>query len=132
MCHHCYSSVDSSAPFILPLWVRAPSTPSTLLQSNLCYICFCIVKKQKRGRVWPIWASPTSFSFIFRVWEAKNATCTTNYFEKVHIEYLNSRLRDYESPPLPTVPGYLTVYGNNKIFSFLSEIMMRNLELLSP
>ena len=35
-----HSSVDSSAPTILPAWVRVPSTPSTLYhcKSNLCYI----------------------------------------------------------------------------------------------
>ena len=39
-----YSSVDSSAPSILPPRVRVPSTPFTLL---LIYIDLCCVEKDK-------------------------------------------------------------------------------------
>ena len=47
-CRH--SSVDPSAPTILPPQVQIPSKPSKLLfhlQSNLCYNCHCIVKRTK-------------------------------------------------------------------------------------
>ena len=51
-CRH--SSVDSSAPSILPSRVWVPSTPSTLVE--IVYLSFECEKnknKQKRGRDWP-------------------------------------------------------------------------------
>ena len=47
------NSVDSSAPSIMPPWVRVPSTPSTLyhFKSNLCYIC--LVKRTKISKKRP-------------------------------------------------------------------------------
>ena len=53
-CRH--SSVEQSAPTILPPRVRIPSKPSKLLfhlQSNLCYICHCIVKRTKINKKRP-------------------------------------------------------------------------------
>ena len=44
-----HSSVDSSAPSILPYWVRVPSTPSMLLSIRYSQICVCIVNITKRN-----------------------------------------------------------------------------------
>ena len=53
-CRH--SSVDLSAPSILPPWVRNPSNPSKHLfhlQSNLCFNCHCVVKRTKINKKRP-------------------------------------------------------------------------------
>ena len=52
-----YSSVDLSAPFIMPPRVRVPSTPSTIFQFILfkLYICHLNwnVKRTKINKNWP-------------------------------------------------------------------------------
>ena len=57
-CRH--SSVDSSAPSIMPPRVRLPSTPSMLLSFIVKFVLYLSLlcekneNKPKRGRVWPI------------------------------------------------------------------------------
>ena len=57
------SSVDSSAPTILPPWVRVPSTLFTLL-SFIVFVLYLPCEKnknkEKRGRVWPIFKKKCS------------------------------------------------------------------------
>ena len=66
-CRHT-SSVDSSAPSILPPRVRVPSTRSTLFMVKFCTTSsLCWEKdenKQKRGRVWPIFKKSSSEAVV--------------------------------------------------------------------